>query len=222
MIAIVLTLLGSAATAAWISVWWQRSRYEAEVVHDSFKAVIAAHSALAVAIARCAGLLRAEALLGRIWESQREEMVAALQSARERLTRFDAAISVYHAVDTHSDTTNIIAALRTAARDAVNITNGIAAWGRVEPPEGARITILRDGLTHDVLAQRLEEGIATLNSRVEGFVGHVRERWRGLFRPRSSAVIVLALLTLLIGAGLGWKVCRWFHRSHHVAVTTTL
>ena len=213
-VGLILTLLGSAAAAAFITAWWQRNRYEAEVVHASFSSVVAAHASLVESLARCAGLLRVEATLGHIWESQRQDMRSSLEAARERLLKLESAISVYTAIDRRSDPASVAAPLRAAARAVVAETGRLVAWAPVPEREHAIVTLLAPGTTHAELAEQLERGLGVLDEQIQTFLRSVRGNWVALLRfgPRTLALTLVGLLAFVIGAGFAWKLCVYLHR----------
>lgn len=91
IIVAVLALIGSSATAAWITDAWQRRKYQADTLQDGFKRLVEARAEFTRSVSTCVSLLSIAHALGKIWKYQQVKFQDNLESARSSAITLDAA-----------------------------------------------------------------------------------------------------------------------------------
>lgn len=203
-------VLGSAVLAALLTSIWQRNSLEAQELRDSLKDILAGVSRFRFAIARCAGMLAIEARFGFIWESQRTQMVAAMQTAHEEAILLLSSTRLHASFSTATTTT--APSVGKAAETAARLLDRIQSWTPIPGRPNAVTTALQAGVSHADLAREIHAAIGTMDERSGVLVGEVARRRRQLaalhphrFRGWARGVAVV-IATLALAWLLAWRV----------------
>jgi hypothetical protein len=182
----VVVLIGSATVAALISAHWQRKHYEAEVLHEAFKSVMDARARLIVDAINVVGGLNSQIETGQLWESQRQEMKAALEATQQRAVDLVARVNVCAGLVEDPEFDAVLNAVADATRNIIKALMPIRGWEGIDGVEGARIITFRPGSDASSVAASIQAASHKLTDENMRFIQVVRSKRREFLyiRPR--------------------------------------